>query len=67
MHGDALEARDVAEGDGFFREREHGAAAAGGAQWPVFVVGGTAVPGAEAGGSRRGAEAGGEVQVGESH
>lgn len=67
VHGDALHARHVAEGDGFFHEREDGHAAAWGAERPVFVVRRTVVPTAEAGGPWWGPEAGREVQVGECH
>lgn len=67
VHGDALEARHVAEGDGFFRQREDGDAAAGGAERSVFVVRRAGVPGAESGRAWWWSEAWREVQVGECH
>ena len=67
MHRDVRQPRHVAEGDGFAEEREDGVAAAGGAQAPVFVVGGGGVPGAEAGGALREGVPWRVVRVGEGH
>lgn len=66
MQGDALEPRDVAEGDGPFEQTERGAAA-GAPQRSVLVVGRAVVPFAEARPTHRRLPAWWVVRVGEDH